>query len=65
MGLPHREPQLRRLTDSATAPLPIAHRFGEVSIHVPADLADRARAAADQAGADSGNARYDGAVSDA
>ncbi|WP_181804202.1 maleylacetate reductase [Streptomyces shenzhenensis] len=38
--------------DAVTAPLPIAHRFGEILAHVPVDLADRARAAADRVDAD-------------
>lgn len=38
--------------ETATARLPIAHRFGETLVHVPVDLAERARAAAATAGAD-------------
>jgi alcohol dehydrogenase class IV len=38
--------------ETATARLPIAGRFSEVIVHVPADLADRARAAAVRVGAD-------------
>jgi maleylacetate reductase len=38
--------------EGATGKLPVASRFSEVAVHVPASLAARARAAADRVGAD-------------